>query len=225
MRRECIMPRHYWDIAPEPPAALSPPSSQVTSECMQMEPDLPPSRSPPKWCPTHVSLVRRILKSPHNAFGLFRQYYATCFPDHDPGGNITYNDLIDAPPDPLFTSPAYNYYPYPNQSSFLLREWYWNDGERKSRPSFQNLLRIVGHLEFHLEDVAGKNWWLIDAQLGGEVGGRAVRASTRTAGKMNRMVHWEAGSKLQSKSKSLFINELCARGKKNSMQASFIIAS
>lgn len=136
-----------------------------------MEPDTPPSRSPPKRCPPHTSLVRRILKSPRNAFGLFRQYYATRFPDHDPGENITHNDLIDAPPDPSFTSPAHNYYPYPNQSSFLLGEWYWNDGERKSRSSFQNLLKIVGHPDFRPEDVAGKNWRLIDAQLGGEVGG------------------------------------------------------
>jgi len=136
-----------------------------------MEPDLPPSWSPPNLCPTHALLVRRLLKSPCNTFGLFRQYYATRFPDHDPGKNITHNDLIDAPLDPSFTSLAHNYYPYPNQSSFLLGEWYWNDGERKSRLSFQNLLKIVGHSEFHLEDVAGKNWWLIDAQLGGEVGG------------------------------------------------------
>jgi len=160
---EHIMPRRYQDIAPEPPAALPPPSSQVTSECTQMEPDLPPSQSPLKRCPTHASLVRRILKSPRNAFGLFQQYYATRFPDHDPGENITHNDFIDAPPNLSFTSPAHNYYPYPNQSSFLLGEWYWNDSERKSRSSFQNLLKIVGHLEFCPEDVVGKNWRLIDA--------------------------------------------------------------
>jgi len=104
MHHECIMQRHYQDIAPEPPAVLPPPSLQVVSECTQMEPDLPPSWSPPNRCPTHALLVRRILKSPHNTFGLFWQYYATRFPDHDPGENITYNDLIDAPPDPSFTS-------------------------------------------------------------------------------------------------------------------------
>jgi len=40
--------------------------------------------------------------------------------------------------------------------------------------------------------------------------GRAVRVSTRTAEKMNGMAHWEAGSK----SKSLFINELCTGAKR-----------
>jgi len=55
--------------------------------------------------------------------------------------------------------------------------------------------------------------------------GRTVMASTRTAGKMNRMAHWEAGSQTQSKSRSLFTNELCTQGKKNSMQASFTIIS
>ena len=34
--------------------------------------------------------------------------------------------------------------------------------------SFQNLVRIVGHPDFRPEDVAGKNWRLINAQLSGE---------------------------------------------------------
>jgi len=105
-----------------------------------------------------------------NIFGLFRQYYAAHFPDHDPDENIAPNDLIDTPLDSSCTLPrgASDYYPYSNQSSFLLGEWYWNDGEKKSQASFQNLIKIIGHPEFHPEDIAGKNWRAIDAHLSGE---------------------------------------------------------
>ena len=33
---------------------------------------------------------------------------------------------------------------------------------------FQDLIKIVGHPSFQPEDVAGTNWWLIDAQLSGD---------------------------------------------------------
>jgi len=113
------------------------------------------------------SQVRKILKSPRNIFGLFRQYHATGFPDHDPDENITSEDLADTSLDSSSCPPADVYYPYPNRSSFLLGEWYWNDGVKKSRSSFQNLLKIVGHPEFRPEFVAGTNWGRIAAQLGG----------------------------------------------------------
>jgi hypothetical protein len=132
-------------------------------------------------------LVRKILKSTRNVFGLFRQYYAARFLYHDPDAYITPGDLNEAPDlcstpldhDPVSpgesntstgfssTPPVHSYGPYPNLSSILLGEWYWNDGERKSQSSFQKLLKIVGHPDFRPEEVAGKNWQLIDSRLGG----------------------------------------------------------
>ena len=159
------LPRRYRDIAPEPLAALPPSSLQVTKECMQTDSTAP--QSPSSEHPAPVLLARKVLKSPHNIFGLFRQYYVARFPDHDPAAHITPNDL-NASPDLPPASYVRSYDPYPNQSAFLLGEWYWNDGERKSRSSFQNLLKIIGHPDFRPEDVAGKNWRLIDAQLSGE---------------------------------------------------------
>jgi len=52
---------------------------------------------------------------------------------------------------------------------FLLGDWYWNDGAKKSQSSFKNLLEIVGHPDFRPEDVAAVNWKNIDSQLGGEL--------------------------------------------------------
>ena len=112
-----------------------------------------------------ISPVKKHLVSVRNIFGLFRQYYAAHFPDHDPDENIAPNDLIDTSLDSLLRC---DYYPYSNQSSFLLGEWYWNDGEKKSQSSFQNLIKIIGHPEFHPEDIAGKNWRAIDAHLSRE---------------------------------------------------------
>ena len=40
--------------------------------------------------------------------------------------------------------------------------------KKKSQASFKQLIKIVGHPEFRPEDVAGNNWWLINAQLSGE---------------------------------------------------------
>ena len=103
----------------------------------------------------------KILRSACNGFGLFRQYYGTHFPDHDPAQNISSNDLMN-------TSSSNVYHPYPNQTSFLLGEWYWNGGEKKSQLCFQRLLEIIGHPVFCPEDVASNNWRRIDSQLSGE---------------------------------------------------------
>jgi hypothetical protein len=162
------LPKRYRDM--EPPEPLAPPStsSQILPECVQAEPDA-------SQCPQQQSQaippsqVKKIIQSACDGFGLFRKYYATRLPEHDALPDPSSNSLIDASPPPL---PVNVYYPYPNQSSFLLGEWYWNGGEKKSQTSFQNLLQIVGHPSFCPEDVSGKNWRLIDAKLSGEhVGG------------------------------------------------------
>ena len=165
----CQLPKWYWDVAPERPAALPPSALQVMSACMRTEPNVPqfPSLYPSQQDLPPAHLVRRILKSSCNTSGLLWQYYMTCFPDHDPGEYITSNDL-NTSPNLFFASPVHSYDLYPNQSSFLLGEWYWNDGKKKLQLSFQNLLKIVRHSDFPLEDVAGKNWPLIDGLLSGD---------------------------------------------------------
>lgn len=57
------------------------------------------------------------------------------------------------------------FYPYPNESSFRLGEWYWNHGIQKSRESFSNLLDIVSSQDFRPEDVRNTKWSKIDTQL------------------------------------------------------------
>jgi hypothetical protein len=137
-------------MLPEPPTVLLPPS-------------LPPPE--PTEAPlSEIPQARTTLKSTCNKFRVFRQYYATSFPEHDPDENITPNDLIDS----LHSSSTHSYLPYPNLSSFLLGEWYWNCGVKKSQSSFKDLLKIVGHPDFRSEDVATANWQRINALLGGD---------------------------------------------------------
>jgi Plavaka transposase len=174
-RREHRLPKRFRDILPETPAALPP--SQLLSEpessqsesnspvsAMEMSPAAPRSQGA-----SVLSRARKILKSTRNIFGLFRQYYATRFPEHDPDENITSDDLMDTSSDPMSSPLVDSYQPYPNQSSFLLGEWYWNGGVKKSKSSFSDLLKIVGHPSFRPEDVAGTKWQHIDTQLGGNL--------------------------------------------------------
>ncbi len=155
------LPKRYRNMEPEPPVPAST-SSQIPPERVQAEPDT--SQCLQQQPPIPSSRVKKIVQSACDGFGLFRKYYTTRLPEHDALPDSSSN-IIDASLPPL---PVNVYYPYPNQSSFLLGEWYWNGGEKKSQSSFQNLLQIVGHPSFRPEDVSGKNWRLIDAQLSGD---------------------------------------------------------
>jgi hypothetical protein len=87
------LPKRYRDILPEPPAALppTPPPApqQVMSECAL---NAPPATAPGSPSPQQIPKIDspRLLKSTRNKFGLFWQYHATCFPDHNSNGNITW---------------------------------------------------------------------------------------------------------------------------------------
>jgi hypothetical protein len=168
------LPKRYRDTLPEPPAAFPP---VLFPECAQPESVssavISPVSSSSQQPSAVLSQVGRLLRSAPNVFGLFRQYHAIRFPDHDPDENITSDDLVDSSPDISSNCPVNSYYPYPNEWSFLLGEWYWNDGVKKSQSSFQNLIKIVGHPSFRPEDVAGQNWRRINAQLSGDRGSRS----------------------------------------------------
>ena len=57
------------------------------------------------------------------------------------------------------------FYPYPNRSSYLLGDWYWNGGIQKSKESFRMLIKIVGTPGFQPEVVNTMRWDSINAQL------------------------------------------------------------
>jgi Plavaka transposase len=129
------------------------------------------------------SRLRRLFRSPRNIFGLFRQYYSEEPPSHDPEEHVDLHELSDCTGAARRGLPDVSagtegglghrpndknaFYPYPNESSFRLGNWYWNNGAQKSRESFRELLSIVGDSEFRPEDVRHTQWSKIDVKLGG----------------------------------------------------------
>jgi Plavaka transposase len=110
----------------------------------------------------------RNIDTPRSVFGLWRRFFAKAPPSHDPEELATLEDLSDIV-EPL-SSPCVqetSFSPYPNKSSFLLGDWYWNGGTQKSQQAFNRLINIIGDPEFRPEDVRRTPWKSIDAQLAG----------------------------------------------------------
>ena len=68
-------------------------------------------------------LPSRTFKSQVNSYGLFRLYNYDTVPENDPEDTSDAADRMD------IDSNANPFYPYPNQSSLLLGDWYWNQGQ------------------------------------------------------------------------------------------------
>ncbi|KAG6905700.1 hypothetical protein DXG01_001205 [Tephrocybe rancida] len=119
-----------------------------------------------------------IFDTPANVFGLFRRYkrlgnsttsdnYSTAG-RHDPDSLMNLNSMSDISIVDIPSAPDSSdiYSPFPNKSSFLLSEWFWNRGAQKSKESFRDLLHILGNEDFSTADVTATNWPQIDRQLG-----------------------------------------------------------
>jgi hypothetical protein len=220
-RENCQLPKRYQDILPAPPAALPPAPHPVTvtSECVPTASAATMQASPSSdQTPNIYSHVGKLLKSTRNKFGLFQQYHATCFPDHDPNENIMRDDLMDTSPGTFY--PPDSYHPYPNQSSFLLGEWYWTGGLKKTQSGFQDLIKIVGHPNFQLRMFQGQTGGILMCSWV-EIG-HATPQMKRT-GRMKRIM--ATGLKPQSRSRSHSTKGCCIQGKRSSMQEPFITAS
>ena len=108
-----------------------------------------------------------VVKSSHNIFGLFWQYEAENLPSHDPEEELNLADLVDVEAVNSDSINQLKYGPYPNESSFLLGEWFWNGTVQKSKGSFSDLVDIICSPNFRPDDIRGTNWNLVDERLGG----------------------------------------------------------
>jgi len=112
-------------------------------------------------------------RTSRNIFGLSRNYYGWERPLHDPEDRLLPHDLYDAcastsASDDSSTELPFtdqSFYPYPNQTSFLLGDWYWNQGTQKSQEGFKKLMEIVGDPLFKPSDVSSTNWTEINKVL------------------------------------------------------------
>lgn len=156
----------------EPPISRLPPilpsASTSARPTVSVQPPLPALDNVADIpCPT-----RGVLDTVKNPFGVFRRYQADALPNHDPESIVNLETLSNIPkpasPTPSTSDEAHppSFYPYPNESSFLLGDWFWNGGVQKSHDSFKKLLAIVGNPKFSSEDVGSTNWDRVNAELG-----------------------------------------------------------
>ncbi|KAG1814221.1 hypothetical protein EV424DRAFT_1326059, partial [Suillus variegatus] len=161
------LPARFRDILPQPPPMTEPAPS--------------PAADPPPAIETSALLSRalRFFHTLPNVFGLSRRYYSNRLPTHDPEELTTLDNLTltHSESDQDFSMPARvihsdninapdAFHPYPNKSSFLLGDWFWNGGIQKSQKSFKELLRIIGDTEFRPEDIRSTRWNMINNRLG-----------------------------------------------------------
>jgi hypothetical protein len=108
-----------------------------------------------------------------NSFGLFHRYDQESLPAHDP--EDTSDDVAGSLPpgarmllttSTQLSNTENSFYPYPNESSLRLGDWYWNQGGSKSKRSFKQLLDIIGSPSFRLNDIQNMKWGSIDHFLG-----------------------------------------------------------
>ncbi|KAF7970284.1 hypothetical protein HWV62_24482 [Athelia sp. TMB] len=164
-RRKPQLPAHLRDFVPTPLDPIEEHSPQDPVPPVSNPSILLPPSSP-------LPLVRCIIDTSKNIFGLFRRY-TDRLPTHDPEEVVNLAALTDRASD--YRASMDNekmqtkepvLYPFPNKSSFELSEWYWSDGNQKSQKSFQKLLRIVGAPDYKPEDIANTNWTKIHETLG-----------------------------------------------------------
>ncbi|KAG1748520.1 hypothetical protein EDD22DRAFT_958151 [Suillus occidentalis] len=161
--------RQYNDILPQPP-----PSIPFSQTAQQLEFD-PPTNSADRSNATHTSSQAPPFCTARNVFGLVCQFFSSTPPSHDPEEVIMLQDISYVP----VTTPAEQgilsepqdkpFFPYPNQSSFELGNWYWNGSAQKSHQSFKELIGIVGGPDFDPNDVQSTSWDKINSRLGASV--------------------------------------------------------
>ncbi|KAJ3543294.1 hypothetical protein NMY22_g3196 [Coprinellus aureogranulatus] len=107
------------------------------------------------------ALSPRVIDGPRNSFGLWRRYYCSSLPTHDPEEELELLDLYDSKyhrnTGPSSCLPSAPYGPFPNLASFELGEWYINSGTQFSIKNLEALVKIAQTPGFS-EGVAQANW-------------------------------------------------------------------
>jgi hypothetical protein len=154
------MPKRFRDLLPQ------------SGPCLPTPPSLAASPAPPANVTTLQSRVCQIFRTPKNIFGLVRQYFGLRLPLSDPEELVTLEDLSSTTtPAGIKVNPPHNsspFYPFPNESSFRLGDWYWNGGVQKSQQCFKDLVDIVGDPTFNPSDIRHTKWDRINATLAGD---------------------------------------------------------
>ncbi|KAJ3508461.1 hypothetical protein NMY22_g16610 [Coprinellus aureogranulatus] len=127
-----------------------------------------PSSTPEEEQRRSITDRRSWKRTQTNEFGLAKHYWTTEERPHDPDAYISISDILDNEPGDTdsINQLAYDkrYYPFPNLSSYLIGQWFWNDKE-KSRDSLRQLISIITSYGFKPEELLLANWDGIRAML------------------------------------------------------------
>ncbi|KAJ3542953.1 hypothetical protein NMY22_g3318 [Coprinellus aureogranulatus] len=148
----------------------------------------PRNSPPPPAAPPTATAERRLTvnsrqhwkSTEKNEYGLYKTYWTTEDRPHDPDLYISDLDLKDDEDSPLDVSAQFpmevvnRYHPFPNWSSYMLGEWYWDDRSGKSRDSFQQLVNIITDPDFKTNDIRRTNWNKVNDTLASSGGADAA---------------------------------------------------
>ena len=178
------LPKRFRDLLPQPPPSLPP---AICSQPAIASPPSPSDNALPNTAGGDAesqigvlssrARIRQTFRTPRNIFGLVRQYFGERLPTSDPEELVTLADLSSTVSDtPIadhdLTSAPHNparFYPYHNESSFCLGDWYWNGGVQKSQQSFRDLVDIIGDPKFNPSEIRNTNWDRINTTLASNV--------------------------------------------------------
>jgi len=172
-------------MLPEPPLPLSPHDVEVPPEVSALEADLdstsaalvtggnqsPSLEDPAAQSAQLPSTQHAVLTTSKNSFGVFRLYDEGSIPSVNDPKDQSWADPLPPPRleecvsqlSPSFINP---FHPYPNESSWQIGDWYWNQGAQKSKRNFKSLVEIITSANFQPEDLYHTKWAAIDCQLG-----------------------------------------------------------
>ena len=155
------LPQRFRDVLPQPATTLLPPSTEISSSSISS---------------AQIQQENHFTSS-CNSFGLFRRYAIDDLPSHDPGAQLSLDQLSNPTPfKPRSRSIQNPYLPYPNQSSFMLGDWFWNGGVQKSLSSFNTLIDIITHPNFNITGLRDVRWESVNADLAGDSDGEWLDA-------------------------------------------------
>ena len=175
------LPKRFRDILPEPPLPLPPQDAEVLLQVDTLETNLGPPSSTTTSMPLGSQLSSQadpqsawlpsarcgVLATQKNSFGLFHLYDGDSLPisndPEDQSGDCQPTTYRCEETLPTSLNP---FHPYPNESSWCIGDWYWNEGTQKSKQSFKSLVGIITSADFQSEDLHHTNWVAIDCQLG-----------------------------------------------------------
>ncbi|KAF7971052.1 hypothetical protein HWV62_22187 [Athelia sp. TMB] len=169
------------------PQALPPASAAAP----QVEPDAPNTdltslEADPPMSIAPLRNAQQCFSTPRNMFGLFRRYFSRSLSGHDPEQYLELPDLTEESTEAsgdisaqitlaisstseVRPNTSSTYFPYPNESSFRLGDWYWA-GTQKSQESFNELIAILKSPSFRTSDIHNTPWSQINATLSSDDG-------------------------------------------------------